>query len=486
MTSANPGPEGHPRARQLGQLAASAVPFPPGADRADSAMQGSRPPEGSPVIGGAGQRAGSDLRGIRRGMLALALLVVVLAIAIAIQSSIEDRDRRLDDAGARAMDVARAIEQHVGRLIDSNGQFLYDLRTQVEAEGGVDAIPPARLQFLVRAPRLYDEATRRVFIADAQGNRTAIADGAGIPASVAGREYFVRHRTSPDRGVAVDAPFRADGKADWVMPISVRLDDREGRFAGVAVLSFDVDYLMRYLRARELPPGGSIALVATDGRFFVRYPEVDEAARLRGLGHKPAFANAQGVTAMASPFDGSERIVAYHRIGDYPLYAVVALSRDEVLREWMRGSLLRVALAGGVTGMAALFAVLLLARLDAQRRAQESLARFERAVDQAGDMVYWVGQDGRIAYLNETAARRFSEDRSRIPAQLGLHDIVERHAPAQWKRTWDELARRGTLRFESRHVSLDGNAYPVEVSASPIEVEGAGYAFLIVRESRSA
>ncbi len=438
------------------------------------------------MIRGAWRRAGSELQRIRRGMLALGLLAVVLTIAIATQSSLEDREQRLEAAGMRALGIARAVEQHVGRLIDSNGQFLYDLRTHVEAEGGVDEIAPARLQFLLRAPRLYDEATRRVFVADAQGNRTAMVDGAGIPPSVAGREYFLRHRASPDRGVAVDAPFPANGTGAWVMPISVRLDHRDGRFAGVAVLSFDVDYLMRYMRTRELPAGGSVALVGADGRFFVRYPEVGAAARARGLGRNPAFANARGVTMMASPFDGSQRIVAYHRIGHYPLYAVVAVSRDEVLREWMRGSLLRVAIAGAVIGMAALFTVLLLARVDAQRRAQQSLTRFERAVDQAGDIVYWVAQDGRIVYLNETAARRFADERSRIPAQLGLHDIAARHSPADWARTWAELEERGTLRFESEHRSLDAATYPVEVSASRIEVDGAGYAFLIVREIHRA
>lgn len=483
MPHASPGPNGHPPSRQLGELVAAPAPppgsLPLGEERASDGR--STLPRHGP------RRIGTELVRIRRGMLGLAVLVILLTIAIAAQSTLEDRERRLDEAGARAMGVARAVEQHVGRLLDSNGQFLYDLRTHVEAEGGIEAIAPERLQFLLQAPRLYDEATRRVFLADAQGHRTAIVAGAsGIPLSVAHREYFLRHESSPARAIAVDAPFAANGANDRVMPLSVRIDHADGSFAGVAVLSFDVEYLMRYLRARELPPGGSVALVASDGRVFLRHPEISREAEAKGIGRTPAFPDAQGVTAMDSPFDGSPRIVAYHRVGAYPLYAVVAVSRDEVLRDWMRGSFVRAILAGAVIGMAALFAVMLATRVDAQRGAEERLAGFERALDHAGDIVYWVAQDGRVVYLNEAAARRFRAEPGRMPAQLGLHDVAARHSPSEWAGTWAALAEHGSSRFASKHRSIDGNVYPVEVSASRIEVGGTVYAFLIVREVQGA
>ncbi|HEX6634539.1 MAG TPA: cache domain-containing protein [Usitatibacter sp.] len=429
------------------------------------------------------RRSRSDFQRIRRDVLALAALVIVLAIGVVVQSSMEDRSRRLAEARARALETARAVEQHVARLIDSNGQFLYDVRTQVEAEGGVSAIAPERLRFLLGGQRLYDEATRRVFVADAEGRRTAIVDGAdGIPPTVAHREYFTRHLREPDRGIAVDAPFSADGRGgDWVMPISVRLDQPGGRFGGVAVLSFDLAFLARYFRTRDVGAAGSVALIASDGRFVVRHPPIDPDRRATTI-RMPAFQEAQGVMEAPSPVDGTPRLIAWHKVGNYPLYAEVAVSRDEVLRAWMRSSLLRVAIGGAAIGVIALFTMMLLARLEADRAAQARLARFERALDQAGDLVYWVTEDGRIVYLNEAAARRYAPHASRMPPVLTLHDIAAHHSPASWKRTWEELARRGTLRFEAEHLTHDGRAYPVEVSASRQEADGAGFALFIVRE----
>jgi PAS domain-containing protein len=473
MTPSQPGPEGRYPSTQHGHLAPFA-----------SAAAGARSPAFQPPW----RRSRSDFHRIRRDVLALAALVVVLAVGVVVQSSMEDRSRRLAEAGARALETARAVEQHVARLIDSNGQFLYDLRTQVEAEGGVNAIAPERLRFLLGSQRLYDQATRRVFLADAEGRRTAIVAGAdGIPASIAHREYFTRHLREADRGIAVDPPFSADGRGgDRVMPISVRLDQPGGGFGGVAVLSLDLAYLAQYFGTREVGADGSVALLMGDGRFAVRHPALPADGPAPRVIRMPAFPGVQGVMEAASPVDGTRRLVAWHKVADYPLYAVVAVSRDEVLRAWMRSSFLRVALGGAVIGVIALFTVLLLARLEADRAAQARLARFERALDQAGDLVYWVTEDGRIVYLNEAAARRYAPHASRMPPVLTLHDIAAHHTPASWKPTWDELARRGTLRFEAEHLTHDGRAYPVEVSASRQEAEGAGFALFIVRERGAA
>jgi PAS domain-containing protein len=434
------------------------------------------------------RRSRSDFHRIRRDVLALAALVIVLAVGVVVQSSMEDRSRRLAEAGARALETARAVEQHIARLIDSNGQFLYDLRTHVEAEGGVGAIAPERLRFLLGAQRLNDEATRRVFLADAEGRRTAIVDGAeDIPPTVTHREYFERHLREADRGIAVDAPFSADGRGgDWVMPISVRLDQPGGAFGGVAVLSFDLVYLAEYFRTRDVGSGGSVALLMGDGQFAVRYPPLPaDGATPRAI-RMPAFGGTQGVMEAPSPVDGTPRLIAWHKVADYPLFAEVAVSRDEVLRAWMRSSLLRVAIGGAAIGVIALFTLLLLARLEADRASQARLARFERALDQAGDLIYWVTEEGRIVYLNEAAARRYAPNASRMPPVLTLHDIAAHHSPVSWKRTWEELSRRGTMRFEAEHLTHDARAYPVEVSASRQEADGAGFALLIVRERGAA
>lgn len=427
--------------------------------------------------------AEARFRRIRRGVVGLSFLVVALAIAIGVQSSLKDREERLEDARSDAMATARTVERHVAGLLDSNGQYLFDLRTDIEDAGGVDALDRSRLERLLRAPRLHDQATRRAFVVDAAGARYG-SEGDAPPGAPARQPYFLHHLEKPNRGLAVGTPFPSAAGGDWVMPLSVRLDGPDGRFAGVAVLSFDVEYLLGYFRSLGLDPEASIALIDSDGRFFLRHPRFEEAVGLHVERAVTPYPGTAGALEATSTVDGEKRLVAYHRVGDYPLYAVVTVPRGEILDAWMRSSFLRVAIAGAVIGVMALFTLLLVARLDSERLAQASLAQFQRAVDHAGDLLYWVAEDGRIVYLNEVAARRFAPDLTRAPAGLSLHAVVAGYDPASWARLWEELRARGTARWQALHRTQDGATYPVELSASYLEVDGAGHAFLIGRELR--
>ena len=422
------------------------------------------------------------LKGARAGVAGLAALGVILTIAVVVQSSLADREDRLEDARSRAAGMTRAVEQHVAGLIDSNGQYLFDLRTQVEAEGGIDAIAPDRLELLLRAPRLHDQATRRAFLVDAAGTKRAIVSDVEEKAfTVAAREYFVRHRDDTDRGIAVNAPFQSEADGGWVLPLSVRLDRPDGSFGGAAVLSFDVRYLLRYFRSLGLEPGDSVALVASDGRLLVREPAFEAVAGRHVAERAHTLHGVEGVMDAVSPVDGRQRIVAYHRIADYPLYAAVTVSRGDILEEWMASSLLRVALGGAVIGVIAVFTLVLLGRIESDQRAWMGLARFQRAVDHAGDLLYWIDAGGRILYLNERAARRFMPERPRMRSGFTVYDIAA-YTPETWARFWIGLRQEGVARFHAEHMSHGGQTYPVDVTASYLEADGAGYAFLVGRE----
>ncbi|HXZ47869.1 MAG TPA: cache domain-containing protein [Usitatibacter sp.] len=424
---------------------------------------------------------------LHRGVLGLAVLGVLLTIAVVVQSSIGERGDRLEQAGSQAAAASRAVERHVAGLLDSNGQFLVDLRSHLEAEGGIDAVPATRLEFLLGTPRLHDQATRRAFLVDGKGERRAVVSGAGraTPSmgstSLAQRDFFLRHRADPDRGVHVNLPLRSDLDRRWVMPISVRIDGRHGDFAGVAVLALDVERLVRYFATLDLPHDASVALVGSDGRFFVRYPGFEEEVGRPVASREPTFADAQGILEGRSPVDGSPRIVAYRRVADYPLYAVVTLSRDAILQGWLRSSLLRVVAGGAVIGMIVLYTVLLLGRIEAQRGAAAGFDLFCRALDRSGDLLYWIAEDGRVLYLNERAARRFAPDPPRPAGGVTVTDIAG-HTPDSWARLCRTLRQDGTARFEAEHLTHDGRGYPVDVTATFLEEGGAGYVFMVARE----
>lgn len=86
-----------------------------------------------------------------------------------------------------------------------------------------------------------------LFIYDSQGKWVATS-GNYIPvkANNADREYFIWHRTHTDSGVHVSHVIRSRSTGDLVIPVSVRLNDAEGRFAGVALATVKVDYFRQF------------------------------------------------------------------------------------------------------------------------------------------------------------------------------------------------------------------------------------------------
>ncbi len=427
-----------------------------------------------------------DFRRIRRAVIGFAATVALLTVVIVVQSSLQDRRERLDAAQSQALNLARAVGQYSARVVESSGQYLYDLRSSVEAAGGVDAVTPERLAALLETPRLHDAATRRAFLADAEGvKRTVGPQASAGPVSVSRREYFLAHLERTDRSVLVTAPFRARSDGRWIMPLSVRIDRADGSFAGVATVALDVSYLLRYFRSLGVPNHGSIALITAGGRFLVRYPRFEQAVGVRIVDRKPAYSGVEGlVESESSPVDGAARIVAFNRVAGYPVYAVVTFSRNDLLDGWVRNNLLRAAIGGAIIGLLSLFAVLILMRLDGERLACLTLLQFQRAVDQSGDLVYWIAEDGRIVYLNEEAARRHSPQPT-VPAGLTAADISLGYTPELWARLCGKLKREGAARYRGEHSRRDGRSFPVDLSASYQEIEGAGYVFLIGRD-RSA
>lgn len=86
-----------------------------------------------------------------------------------------------------------------------------------------------------------------LFIYDVQGNWITTS-GNYIPAkaSNADREYFIWHQTHNEKGVHINHVTRSRSTGDLVIPVSVRLNDRAGKFAGVALATVKIDYFRQF------------------------------------------------------------------------------------------------------------------------------------------------------------------------------------------------------------------------------------------------
>jgi PAS domain S-box-containing protein len=122
-------------------------------------------------------------------------------------------------------------------------------------------------------------------------------------------------------------------------------------------------------------------------------------------------------------------------------------------------------------------------RVRAEQALRESEGRLrlvEAAIDQASDAVSVLDADGRILWLNAAHARMLGRPKE----QLVGNSILE-VAPAidreDFRRRWDDVARRGSSVAEYPIRAADGRFVPGEVAAAAIDFDGRRYVVYSVR-----
>jgi len=132
------------------------------------------------------------------------------------------------------------------------------------------------------------------------------------------------------------ASQQAAESSEWIFRIGRRLADRDGGFAGVAVITVDAAFFVSNYDTFKLGRRGLLALVDEDGSFRVRRvgDEVSTGGRFQHINLAAEAGSFQSrADLLAFTFDDMERYTSIRQLFGYPLYVVVGLSRNEHLAD---------------------------------------------------------------------------------------------------------------------------------------------------------
>lgn len=176
------------------------------------------------------------------------------------------------------------------------------------------------------------------------------------PFDITQRQFYIEANARP--GLIVGLPLRSRLSDRWVLPIARRYHDASGAPAGVVYVTMEVASLTSMLRSLKVGENGVITLFNAQREVLLRIPDAplrqDERPKrltapetLNALAANPD----NGVFDAYSSIDGRPRRLMYRRVGDYPAYILVGLSRADVLAPWYReitiASMFWLVLAGG-------------------------------------------------------------------------------------------------------------------------------------------
>jgi signal transduction histidine kinase len=157
--------------------------------------------------------------------------------------------------------------------------------------------------------------------------------------SIRDRADFQASRSTLSRFyVAMPERGRVNG-TDIVNTLTARTDAR-GRFMGAIVVALKREYLMQfYQRLVAENPALTVGLYRDDGGILVRLPPptLANAPSRHPLLARVFAQNADhGVMNIQSPLDGKQKLLAYRRAGQYPVYVSAGLAVSDLVGSWLR------------------------------------------------------------------------------------------------------------------------------------------------------
>ena len=174
-----------------------------------------------------------------------------------------------------------------------------------------------------------------VTITDAQGIQRHRSKGASPPhLDVSDRPYFIAHRDHSQIGLLISEPLRTRSTGRDAIILSRRLEDTQGRFAGVVTAIVDLEDLQKFYSAVNLGLGTATYLLREDGTLLLRNPPAPG-----DIGRKfPSLASVSDTPPgrFPNPLDGKPDFIAVASVRDTPLRAAVTRDQDLALRPWHR------------------------------------------------------------------------------------------------------------------------------------------------------
>lgn len=250
----------------------------------------------------------------------------------------QTRNHELEMASTTAANLSRSMAQQADDTFDHAYIPVAGIVERLVYDGFTSATS-SRMHGYLRATAASVEQIQALFIYDKDGNAAAssltpIASGANN----ADRDYFKYHQAVDSTLPHISHPVRSRATGEWVIPLSRRVNDSAGNFAGVVVATIELAYFERFFDRFDIGKRGALTLAMDDGIVLARRPSLEN---LRGasaadgeLFSKYLKDRYEGTATVRSYLDQEVRLYGYKRLDRYPMVVLAGLSQQEVLDEW--------------------------------------------------------------------------------------------------------------------------------------------------------
>ena len=250
----------------------------------------------------------------------------------------QSRRHDLSQAQVASSNLTRAMAQQAEDTFMKADLVLTSLVDWIQVDGfGPPLRPRLQKTFARRVQAL--EQLHGILLFDQKG-QWVVTSFESLPRGpgVADREYFKFHQQNVTSVAHIGAAIRSRENGEWIIPISKRINDKNGQFQGVLLAGIKMSYFDQFFKSFSIDDNGSMFVALTDGTLLARRPFVESQIGT-SLAQSEIFQKLlpqapSGNAMLTSMVDGIVRLSGYRQLEAYPLVVSAASSKDSILAGW--------------------------------------------------------------------------------------------------------------------------------------------------------
>jgi diguanylate cyclase (GGDEF)-like protein/PAS domain S-box-containing protein len=335
--------------------------------------------------------------------------------------------------------------------------------------------------------RFPEQSLLQIAVIDAKGYLAYSNLGMKERVYLGDREHFKAHLGNNKPQLFVSAPVLGRVSKQWSIQFT-RPIRRNGRFAGVIVLSLSPEYLHTTLEELSLGHDDSIAIFRQSGEYLARNVD-NEIALGKVIGPRPFLgpdAAPSGLFKSKAYFDNVVRLYQWRRLGDVPVIVVLGLSEEALLMpvdEIILKNRWQAAIATTLLWLLTLGAILLLQRLSSQQKLivkhaeqlqttskelHESEKRLRTIFETEPECIKVVNRNGDLAEMNQAGLGMLEAATLEEAKQKKLIDYVAPEDQAAFLSLHQRVMNGESGVLEFRITGLKGTSRHLETHATPM------------------
>ena len=342
-------------------------------------------------------------------ILALVLLFLAALVGMRVDTLLDDREAAISRAEAGMRSLTSAAEQHAQRVFETSALVADQVAARIDPERGVNG-----LRGQPDGYRWLRELSERsvadyLMIVDQAGVVVASSNLDTTPEmNLSDRRWFQAHLASADTHVGEAERNRVTDEVLFTFSRSLRRLD--GSFDGAVQVAMRTTFFDQPGLSAEFRPGTLLGLYDLEGRALAMTGLTAatlgrDARGSRVLGE--IADRMEGVLIGLSPFGPGERVTAFRRVADWPVFVTASVPLEEVLAPWRRSVRWSVELIGIVGAGLLLLAAQAVRMSDREVRMRGELAAANTALRESA-----AGLEARVAERTRDLAG--SETRFRV------------------------------------------------------------------------